>query len=529
MAWRILVSDPIAREGVERLRRAPGVEVVEGDQLEGEGLRAALAESDALIVRSRTRVTAELLQAAPRLKVIGRAGVGVDNIDVEAATRRGILVINSPDGNTISAAEHTIAMMLALARQIPQAHHALVHQRRWDRQRYVGVQLQGKVLGVVGLGRIGSEVARRAQGLDMQVLGFDPFLSAERAKLLQLELVDLEELCRRSDFITVHVPLTAATTGLINRRHFELMKPGVRLINCARGGVIDESDLHAAIAAGKVAGAALDVFSEEPPWGNPLLELEQVVCTPHLGASTQEAQVNVAVDVAEGVLRALEGLPVRGAVNAPAFAEDVEGLRPFLELAERLGRLYTSLIEGGYQRLSVVYGGEAAQWDTRALTAAVLKGMLSPILQEVNYINAPILARERQIRVAEVKEQVADDFANLIALKAHVNGVERMVAGSVMGPHQVPTLVAIDGYRLSVQMVGRLLVARNVDRPGMIGRVGTVLGEAGINIAFMQVGRQVIGGDAVMVLGVDNPIPPEVLARLQQLDNLWDVRIVDWS
>jgi len=526
----VLVADPISEEGLALLRQQVGIQVDVRPGLTPAELVDCIGQYDGLIVRSATRVTAEVIAAASRLRVIGRAGVGVDNIDVDAATRKGIVVINAPEGNTIATAEHTIAMMFALARWIPQAHAAVSRDRQWDRQRFMGMQVQGKVLGVIGLGRIGSQVARRALALGMEVLAYDPYISSERAKELGVELADVDDICRRAHVITVHTPLTRATENLIGRRQFELMQPGVRIINCARGGIIDEEALYEALEEGKVAGAALDVFRHEPPWDSPLVGHPRVVVTPHLGASTAESQIHVAVDVAAQLVRALRGQPVRNAVNLPALSpEEMEKLAPFLDLAERLGRLYTELVGGGHRRLEIVYSGQLAEMDCAPLTRAVLKGMLDPILHEaVNYVNAPLVARERGIQVAETRQGDAGDYQSLITLRG-TNGHtgDRTVAGTLTG-RNVPTLVGIDGYRVNVDTSGYLLVARNVDRPGMIGRVGTLLGESAINIAFMQVGRKEVGGHAVMVLGVDDPIPGPVLQQLEQMEDLWDTRLVRW-
>lgn len=528
MALRVLISDRIAEEGVGRLMAEPGLEVVVETDLTQEALLNIIGNFDGLVVRSSTQVTADLLAAAKQLKVIGRAGVGVDNIDVAAATKRGIIVINTPEGNTTATAEHTIAMMLAMARRIPQAHHALVHLKRWERNRFMGVQVQGKTLGVVGLGRVGSEVARRAVALDMRVLGFDPFISPDRAHKLGVHLASLDEICREAHFITVHVPMTKANEGLIGPEQFAQMRRGVYLINCARGGIIDESALLAALRSGVVAGAALDVFVTEPPGDHPLLAMENVIATPHLGGSTHEAQVSVAVDVAEGVIRALRGEPVRGAVNAPIFAEAGNGLRPYLELCERLGHLYTEVLGGRHERVEIILSGEAAKFDSRALTTAVLKGMLAPILHEsVNFVNAPILAEERGIRVVETKVSEAEDLTGLVTLRGRQGNMERTVAGTVMAD-RLPTLVAIDGYRVMVATQGHMLLANNVDRPGVIGKVGTVLGEANINIAFMQVGRKSVGEDALMIVGVDHPIPDHLLQKLASVAQLRNVRVVEW-
>lgn len=529
MALRVLIADPLSEEGIQILRDG-GVEVLVEVGLSPGALRERLVDVDGLIVRSATRVTADVLASTQRLKVIGRAGVGVDNIDVEAATRKGIVVINAPEGNTVATAEHAIAMMAALARHIPQAHMALVRDRVWDRKRFTGVQLAEKTLGIIGLGRVGGEVARRAVGLGMQVLGYDPYISEERARMLKVTLADVDEICRKADFITVHTPLTKATENLIGPKQFALMKPTVRLINCARGGIIDEQALLQALEEGRVAGAALDVFTQEPALDNPLVGRPDVIVTPHLGASTEEAQINVAVDVAREVLAALKGELVYNAVNAPALPrEKMERMRPFLDLCERLGRLYTELLGGGQGRVEIVYSGEVAEFDCAPLTNAVLKGMLDPILEGVNYVNAGIIARDRQLQVSEVKEGHArENFRSLVTLRYREGDrIQRMIAGTVTA-EGVPALVFIDEYRVNVDTPGHLLMAYNIDRPGVIGRVGTLLGENRVNIASMQVGRKSVGGQAVMILGVDNPIPDEVLEQLRQMGDLWDVHQVHW-
>ena len=529
MAVKVLVSDGIAPEGMEALRAAEGVEVTDGTGWSREELLARIGEYHGLIVRSATKVDAELIEAARSLQVIGRAGVGVDNVDLAAATRRGIVVINSPEGNTVSTAEHTLAMMLALARRIPQAYVSLVREGKWERSRFVGTQLFGKTLGVIGLGRIGSEVAQRAVALGMKVLAYDPLVNEERAKRVGVTLATIEEICKAADFITVHTPLIRETEGLIGRREFDLMKPGVYVINCARGGIIDEAALYDAIKSGKVAGAALDVFAQEPPKENPLLTLEQVIATPHLGASTHEAQVSVAVDVVRSVVRALAGEPVKYAVNAPALrAAGVDGLAPYLKLAERLGHFFTSVFGGNFDRLEVVYRGDAGRFDEEALTSALLKGMLEHMLHgTVNYVNARYLAEERQMRIAVTKEGAGATVSNSITVLGRLGERVRQVSGIVAGG-QRPVITDIDGYAVHVATEGRVLVAYNVDRPGIIGKVGTLLGEYGINIAFMQVGRKEIGSYAVMVLGIDNPLGDEILQRLRGISDLRDVRLVEW-
>lgn len=530
MALKVLVADAIAEEGMEYLRSTPGIEVTDGSSWSREELLARIGEYHGLIVRSSTRVDAALIEAAKSLRVVGRAGVGVDNVDLAAATRRGIVVINSPEGNTLSTAEHTIAMMLALARRIPQAYVSLVRERKWERGRFVGTQLFGKTLGIIGLGRIGSEVAQRAIALGMKVLAYDPLVNEERAKRLGVSLATIDEICRAADFITVHTPLTRETEGLIGEREFSLMKQGVYVINCARGGIIDEKALYNAIKSGKVAGAALDVFVEEPPVGNPLLELEQVIATPHLGASTREAQVSVAIDVVQSVVRALAGEPVKYAVNAPALrAAGTDGLAPYLKLAERLGHFFTSVFGGNFDRLEVVYRGEASRFDEDALTSALLKGMLEHMLHgAVNYVNAPLLAEERQMRIAVTKESAGEPHPSSITVLGRSGERVRQVTG-IVRDGQNPVITDIDGYAVYVAAEGRMLIAYNIDRPGIIGKVGTLLGEHGINIAFMQVGRKEVGSYAVMVLGIDNPLGDDVLQKLRALPDLRDVRLVEWA
>lgn len=529
MALKVLVSDSLAEEGLERLYASEGVEVALGHEWSREELLNRIGEYDGLIVRSATRVDRALIEAGKRLRVIGRAGVGVDNIDLQAATKRGIVVINSPEGNTVSTAEHTIAMMAALARSIPQSYARLVRDGVWDRKRYVGVQLAGKVLGVLGLGRVGSEVAKRGAALGMEILAYDPFISEERAKRLGVTIATVEEICRSADFITVHTPLTKQTEGLISEKEFELMKPGVRIVNCARGGIIDEAALYNAIKSGKVAGAALDVFAEEPPIGNPLLTLEQVIATPHLGASTHEAQINVAVDTVDAVVRALQGQPVSNAINAPALrAAGVDGLMPYLTLCERMGHFITHVFGGHFNRIEIVYRGKAAGFDEEALTAALIKGMLAPVLiEQVNYVNARTLADERHMRIAVTKEQAANGIADPVTVRLVSGDRERSVSGGIVR-ETTPIITEIDGNPVNVATEGRVLVAYNIDRPGIIGSVGTLLGEHGVNIGFMQVGRKEVGAYAVMVLGIDTPLSGVVKERLKSLDYLKDVRFVEW-
>lgn len=531
MALNVLVSDEIAMEGVELLKTNGDLEVVDGSAWTREQLLQRMSQFHGLIVRSRTKVDSELIAAASNLRVIGRAGVGVDNVDLKAATLRGIVVTNSPEGNTLSTAEHTIAMMLSLARKIPQAHVSLKRDREWVRSRFMGVQVTDKTLGVIGLGRVGSEVAKRAIGLRMNVLAFDPLTNEDRANRLGVQLADIDEICREADFITVHTPLTKDTKGMLGSAQFDLMKRGVHIINCARGGIIDEEALTSAIEEGIVSGAALDVFVDEPPFDSPLLDMDQVVSTPHLAASTYEAQVNVAVDVVRAVVRALHEEPIKYAINAPAMrGEGVDGLLPYVKCAEDLGHFCTRVFGGNFDRIEVRYRGEALRFDDEALTSALLKGLLSPLLHEtVNYVNAPLLAAERELRLDVVKEGDGEmKRRGAITVKGLGGDRERSVTGTVY-PDRGTVLTEIDGYSVNVEATGRLLIAYNVDRPGIIGLVGTLLGEHNINIASMQVGRKKTGNYAVMLLGIDEPLNEEVIGHLNDLGVLKNIRIVEWN
>lgn len=527
--WRVLVADKLAEEGLAALREAPEVELVVNTGLTHEELLQEIAQADALLVRSATKVTAEVIEAAPRLQVIGRAGVGVDNIDVEAATRRGVVVCNSPEGNTIAAAEHTWALLLAVARNIPAA-NASMKAGEWKRSAFVGVELLNKTLGVLGLGKIGAEVAARARAFGMKVLANDPFVSAEQAERLGVELVELSDLLARSDFITLHVPLTKDTRGLLNAETLSQVKPGVRIINCARGGVVDEAALAEAIESGRVAAAGIDVFENEPPTDSPLLGLDRVVLTPHLGASTAEAQVKVAVDVSQQVLDVLRGRPARSAVNVmPVSAETLRTLQPYLELAEKLGRFHAQLAEGPIGRAELVYAGQLADHDTQMLTRAFLKGMLEPILDiPVNLVNALLVAEGRGLKIVESRSRESEDYLSLITSKVTTDGEERVISGTLFG-HREPRVVQMDQFRMDFVPAGIMLVSMHIDKPGMIGRVGTIMGRHNINIAGMHVGRGQTGpgGRSVMVLALDNPVPDEVRKLLLEVDGIMTAQVVE--
>lgn len=524
---RVLVCDPVAQEGIDFLRQQPGMEVEARPKISPEELAKIIGDYHALVVRSETKVTKDILEQAVNLKVIGRAGVGVDNIDVEAATARGIVVVNAPAGNTIAAAEHTMGLMLALARNIPQACRAM-KDGVWDRQRFMGVELRQKVLGILGLGKIGSEVARRARAMEMQVLAYDPYVTAERAQHLGVELVKLDRLLAEADFITVHLPLTPETRYLIGKDEISRMKKGVRLLNVARGGIIDEKALYEALVNGHVAGAALDVFEKEPATDNPLVALDQVIATPHLGASTTEAQVGVALEVAREVIHALAGEPVMNAVNIPAVKRELMPLlAPYLELAEKLGKFASQVAPGRIERLEIAYNGELATYELTSLTNTFLKGFLRPILGDaVNYVNAPVVARSRGIKVVERKSTEMLDYANLITVNIAMDQGTREVAATLVGKGE-PRVVRFDGFSVDAALKGLLLVIPHRDKPRIIGPVGNLIGAQDVNIAGMQVGRKEIGGDAVMILAIDARVPKATLEEIARIEGVQDVMEVE--
>ncbi|WP_124727296.1 phosphoglycerate dehydrogenase [Staphylospora marina] len=524
--YNVLIADPIGGPGLEKLRNAGEIRILSGENLAGQELFPLVEEADALIVRSGTRVDEELLSHARRLKVIARAGVGVDNIDVNAATRRGIIVVNAPDGNTVSTAEHTFALLISMARNIPQASRSLLHGE-WKRKEFTGVELSGKTLAIVGMGRIGSELAVRAKAFRMRVIAHDPYLTEERADKLGVEIVPFDEAVRQADFLSVHTPLTKETRHLINRDVLARMKEGVRIINCARGGIIDEEALLEAIRSGKVAGAALDVFEKEPPGDHPLLKLRQVVATPHLGASTVEAQQNVAEDVAEEVLNILRGKPFKNAVNLPPVPAELQARAvPFRKLAGNMGRFISALLPGPVRELKVILAGEVSDLDSSLLTRAVLSGLLARHLDRVNEVNALHLARERGIRVTEQKIPDTAGFTQQIRLEAETSHGTVTVSGTVLNGLG-PRIIRVDGYSVDVAPKGHLLFIRHHDQPGAIGRVGTLLGNHGINIATMQVGRQAAGGAAIMVLRIDKPVPTGLLEELRTSAGIHSVTEID--
>jgi D-3-phosphoglycerate dehydrogenase len=517
---RILVADPLAEDGLERLRRAGEVEV--HTKLAEPELIAVIPPFDALVVRSETQVTEPVIAAGRALKVVGRAGVGVDNIDVAAATRRGILVVNAPRGNIIAAAEHSIGLLFAVARWIPQA-DASVKRGEWTRSKFTGVEVRGKTLGIVGLGNIGSEVAKRAQGLEMEVIAFDPAVPQERAEQFNVALVTLDELLTRADFITIHAPLVEKTRGLIGARELQLIKPSARLVNAARGGIMDEAALYAALQEGRLAAAAADVFAEEPPGEHPLLSLPNFVATPHIAASTVEAQSSVAFDVAEEVATVLAGELPRYAVNAPALPpEELAFLRPFAELTEKLASLHAQLEGGRVSTLELECEGELAEHDLSLLTAAAIRGLLQPFTEErVNPVNARLVANSRGIKLFERRSPQASSYANLVTLKI---GPSLLSGTILMGE---PRVLRLDAFQVDFTPQGRFLFSRHADQPGVVGRIGTILGESDINIASMQVGRDAPRGRALMILTVDDPVGEEVLDHLRQIPALSELRYLE--
>jgi D-3-phosphoglycerate dehydrogenase len=524
---KIFVADDVNESGLAPLREA-GFTVLKRTGLAPDELREALVDYDGLLVRSETKVPASLMDAATSLRAIGRAGVGVDNIDVPAATARGIVVMNAPDGNTITTAEHTMAMLVALARRIPQA-NASLKAGRWERKKFVGVELYAKTLGIVGLGRIGRTVAARARGFGMNIVAFDPFITPEQARDLELEMVSLDEVFARADFLTVHTPLTAETRGIIGPAAFARMKRGVRLINCARGGLIDERALLAAIKEGTVAGAALDVYEEEPPpTDHPLLALEEVITTPHLGASTTEAQEGVAVTVAEQMRDYLLTGALRGAVNVPALgAQELKALQPYISLAESLGRLQAQLLDEAVREVRLEFAGEVASMDAAPVTRSFLAGMLRDVSARVNVVNAFVIAEERGIAVTSSYKRTGGDAAPALSTVVVSTGGEQTASGTLFGPGQEGRITEINGFRLEAIPRGHMLVTRNRDVPGVIGHIGMVLGEHAVNISRFHLGRRERGGEAMAVIETDAPLETDALDQLRSFEPVISARQIE--
>lgn len=522
---KVLITDPLAKEGVVRLKEE-GFQVTEKPGINEEELVKIIPGYVALIIRSGTKVTEEVINAASNLKIIGRAGTGLDNVDVNAATRRGIIVMNTPEGNTISAAEHTISLLLSLSRNIPQANLSL-KKGEWDRKKFMGTEVYGKVLGIIGLGRIGSEVAKRAQGLGMKVMAYDPFVTKERAEEIGVILCELDELLSQVDYLSVHTPLTEYTKGLIGDKEFAIMKEGARIINCARGGIIDEDALYRAIKSGKIKGAALDVFERGKPFGSPIMELDSVILTPHLGASTQEAQVRVAVEIANQIIDAIKKGEVRNAVNIPTFPPHLKKkIGGYLSLAEKMGSLSAQLIKGNLREVEITYKGDLAEYDVRVVTGSVIKGLLSFVLKEgVNYINAPLLAKERGIKISEVKTTEKEEYASLIKLKLVSDSGEYKLEGTVF-ERKIPYVVRMNDCSLEFIPQGYLLVCTNVDKPGAVGKISTVLGNYGINIAGLRMGRTTPGKENISVYTLDTPPTPEVMEAINSIEEVLEAKLV---
>lgn len=526
MTFQVLITDPLSEEGIFPLRQDKNFELTIKTDLTNKELIEEIKHYDALLIRSQTTVTRDVIKNAPNLKIIGRAGVGVDNIDLSAATENGIIVVNAPDGNTNSAAEHTMAMLTALARKIPQAFVSLKN-KKWDRKSFVGVEVKNKTLGVVGLGRIGSEVATRAKGQRMKVIAYDPFLTTEKAHKLGISKGTLEEVLGASDFISIHTPLLKETKNLIDEEAFKLMKDGVQLVNCARGGIINEDALYDAIVSGKVAGAALDVFEEEPFVDHKLLSLPQVIATPHLAASTIEAQESVAIDVSADVVSFLTNGLVQNPVNLPSVSKELMGkVAPFFDLTEKLGVFISQLIEGIVEEVTIHYYGDLAGFDVRPLTRNTLKGLLKGNLGDhVNDVNAKYLADQIGITVNEHKTSKTTSFTNLITVDVRTKHGSRSVSGTLLNGLGA-RIVKVDKYYVDVVPEGNLIFVRHQDQPGAIGRVGTILAKEDINIAAMQVGRTNVGGDAIMMLTIDEYVGGYDVNQLKELDDIFDVTAV---
>jgi D-3-phosphoglycerate dehydrogenase / 2-oxoglutarate reductase len=524
---KILISDPLAEEGLKILTDVKEFQVDVKTELKPQTLKEIIKDYDALVVRSATKVTKEVIGQAGKLKVIGRAGVGLDNVDLDAATQKGIIVMNTPAGNTISTAEHAMSMILALSRNIPQA-NVSVKSGEWIRSKFMGVEVYNKILGVIGFGRIGSEVAKRASSFGMRILTYDPYLSREVAQSLGVEVAELKELLEKSDYITVHTPLSDETRHMLSTEEFAIMKKGVRLVNCARGGIIDEAALVEAVKRGIVAAAALDVFEKEPlPVDSELLKFDNIITTPHLGASTEEAQVNVAVEVAEIVRDALLGKGIRNAANYPCLESEVcRILDPYINLSERLGSFSAQLVEGRFHELNINYSGDITQYDLSPLTMSLAKGVLTPILKEtVNFVNAVSLAKGRGIKIKESKSSKEEEFVNLIQLEIKTDKETKRIYGTLSSNKQ-PRIVKVDEYYVELSPAGEMIFIQNWDRPGVIGNLGMLLGKLNINIAAMTFGREKAGGKAISVLNVDSAVSAETIDKINKLENILTAKVI---
>ena len=523
---KVLISDSMSSQCVDILKKA-GLEVDVKTGLKPDELKAIIGEYHGLVVRSATKATADILEAATNLKVIGRAGSGLDNVDKIAASKKGIVVMNTPGGNTVTTAEHAVALMFSMARMIPQA-NASMAAGKWEKNKFMGVELFNKTLGVIGLGAIGSEVARRGQAMGMNVIAFDPFLNEEKAKGMGIQKLEIADIFRKADFITLHTPLTPETKYLINSASIKTMKDGVFIINCARGGIINEADLLEALNSGKVGGAGLDVFEKEPPEKNPLVGHPKVVCTPHLGASTTEAQENVALAIAEQIADYLVHNIIRNAVNFPSIPPDqMSTLQPYISLADKLGSFASQIFDSGISEVSIEMRGEVAELTAAPITISILKGLLEPIIPEnVNFVNAPFIAKERGITVREIKSKDSGDYNSLLGVRLKSSQKELYVAGTLFSKKE-PWILRIDDFNVEIVPEGVMLFMHNHDKPGVIGNIGSIMGKNNINIARMHFGRDTAGGRAVSVVNVDSPISDSILAEIRKLPNILDVKVIN--
>ena len=524
--FKVLLADGIDPVGIELIQKTKAIETIVHSKLEREKLLEIIPDVDGIVVRSGTRVDREVIERSSKLKVVGRAGVGVDNVDIDAATEHGIIVMNSPGGSTTTTAEHTIAMMFALSRNIPQAYR-LLKDRKWEKSRFKGIEITGKTLGVIGLGRIGSEVAHKCQAMGMSVMAYDPFLNPDADLSSGLLLVELGKIFAEADFITVHCPLTDETRSIINKDAIASMKVGVRLLNCARGGIINEADLYDALKEGKVAGAALDVFEKEPNTESPLLELDNFVATPHLGASTFEAQRKVSKDICRQIVDFLTQNTIRGALNFPQLeAGQLDRYQHFVDLATRLATFVGQILEGRMQSISIRYSGEITDMNLDYLTSTIVRRLLVPILREgVNLINATRVAQQRGIKVEETRVPVPENFTNLVAIEVQSDKESRQVSGTVF-TDKLPRIVSVDGYALEVVPRGHMIFLTNSDKPGVIGDIGTVLGQYRVNVAGMHLGREREGGEALALLLIDSPIRDEVVEKVRSIENVLSAKAI---
>lgn len=520
---QVLIADELPDICIEILEKA-GITALNTPGIKADELKSQITACDGIILRSGTKITASLLEKADKLKAICRAGVGVDNVDVPAATKKGIVVMNTPEGNITSTAEHTVALLFSLSRFVPQA-SASVRAGKWERKKFTGIQIAGKTLGIIGLGRVGRQVAKRATALEMKVIGYDPFISPEITSQYSIQIAkNLEDLFSQADYITIHVPFNSETKNLITQREFSIMKPGVRIVNCARGGIISEEDLYNAIKSGHVAGAALDVFDVEPPTGNKLLELDQVVATPHLGASTEEAQFAVAVEAAEQMADALTGKGFRNAVNLPPYnIEEFNILKPYITLAEKMGSLLIQIATGGIQAVDIIYTGEITRRNICLVTDSLIVGLLKPAIENgVNLVSAPHLIAERGIKTNITTSSGVSDFTSLITAKVHTASGETLISDMVFGKNE-PRIVDINGYGVEAVLEEHMLILFGKDKPGLIGNIGRVLGNKNINIAHMTFGRKESGGNAITIINVDAAMPQDCIREIEQLEHIESV------